>query len=130
MERLKNRNLVAARRKVPRAGKPRRARADNRDPVTVGCGFLHLFVPVFEIPVRNKAFQPANADRFSLDAADTLGLALALLRADPAADGRQRVCLLNHRIGLGKFTLCHMRDKLGDPHVHRAARNTGAVLAV
>ena len=54
------------------------------DAGTMGAG-----VDVLAVPVGHKALQTADANGLALDAADALALALALLRADTAADGGQ-----------------------------------------
>ena len=130
MKRLEDGDIVALLGEVARAGQAARAGADNRDLMAVrdglGGGLLHVGV----VPVGNKAFEAANADRLTLDAADALALALRLLRADAAADGGQRGGLVDDLIGALVVLLGDLLDELGDLHLHGAARDTGMILAV
>ena len=57
-------------------------------------------------------------------------LALGLLRANTAADSRQRGGFLDLGRGFEELALSHERDELGDFNLHRAAGDTGLVLAV
>ena len=66
------------------------------------------------MPVRDIALQPANAHRFALDAAHTVVLALRFLRANSAADSRQRRGTRDYLIGLFKFPFCNACDKIGN----------------
>ena len=87
---------------------------DDSDLVAVGRGGGGFGMYVVAVPVGDKALQTTDADGLALDAADTLALALMLLRADTAADGRQCTGLGNHVIGGLKVALGHMLDEAGD----------------
>ena len=86
---FKHRHGIAAPCKVTGAGKSRRSRTDHRHAASV---LLHCrlcstaFMRI--VPVGNKAFESADADRFALDAAHALSLALIFLRTDASAHGR------------------------------------------
>ena len=82
----------------------------------LGGGLLHVGV----VPVGDKAFETADADRLTLDAADALALALRLLRTDAAADGGKGGGLVDDLIGALVVLLGNLLDELGDLHLHGA----------
>ena len=94
VQRLVDRDLVAHARQIARAGQAGRAGADHGDLVAVGGRRNGLLGVVLAVPVGDEALQTADAHRLALDAAHALGLALRLLRADAAADRRQRGLLV------------------------------------
>ena len=124
-----NGHLVAQLCQITGGGQTGRACADDGHLMAVpfrhdGCG-----VHILAVPVGNKALQTANGHRLVLDAAGALALALALLRADTAADGRQGRGAVDHLIGGFKVALCNVSDKLRDVDTHGAAGLAGLVLA-
>ena len=82
------------------------------------------------MPVGHEPLQAADAHGIALLAPDAVLLTLALLGADPAADGRQGGSGGDNLIGGLKVPLGHLLDELRDMYHHRAAGHTGLVLAV
>ena len=73
----------------PAAVSPDAACADHRNLVTVGSGLLYGLLAVLPVPVRHEPLQTPDSHRITLDPAYAFALALALLRAHPAAHRRQ-----------------------------------------
>ncbi|MPM84927.1 hypothetical protein SDC9_132003 [bioreactor metagenome] len=130
MQRLKHGDVIALLGKIARAGEARGAGADHGHLVPVGRRLRGRVAGVVVVPVGNKALQSADAHRLALNAADAVFLALALLRADPAAHGGQGAGLGNDLIRLLKVALGNLGDKLGNMYHYRATGHTGLVLAV
>ena len=130
VQRLEHGDVVALLGEVARAGQAAGTRADDGDLMAVGNGLGGGLLHVGVVPVGDKAFETADADRLTLDAADALALALRLLRADTAADGGQRGGLVDDLIGALVVLLGDLLDELGDLHLHGAAGDTGMILAV
>ena len=80
--------------------------------------------------VRNEPLQAADADGLKADAQGAFAFALRLLGAHAAANGRQRGRLLNDLISVLEIALRNLRDEIRNIHIHGAAANAGAVLAV
>ncbi|MPN13301.1 hypothetical protein SDC9_160622 [bioreactor metagenome] len=80
--------------------------------------------------VRDEALQPADADRFALDAAHAPFLALRLLRADTSADGGQGIGRANDVVGLQKLALNHQLNELRNADVDGATLHARLSLAV
>ena len=130
MQGLVHGHLVAQLGQVACSGQAGRACTDDGYLVAVplrndGCG-----VHVLTVPVGHKALQAADAHGLVLDAAGALALALALLRADTAADSGQGRGAVDDLISGLKVAIGHMRDELRDVDAHRAAGLAGLVLAV
>ena len=123
-------DLVAQLGQITGSGQAGRACADDGDLVAVGCGHDGSSVDVLAVPVGHEALQTADADRLILDAAGTLALALALLRADAAADGGQGGGSVDDLISGLEVSLGHMADELGDVDADGAAGLAGLILAV
>ena len=123
-------DLIAQLGEVACGGQAGRACADDGDLVAVGLRHDGGSVDIFTVPVGHEALQTANANGLVLDAAGTLALALALLRADAAADGGQGRGTIDDLIGGFEVTLGHMADELGDVDADGAAGLAGLVLAV
>ena len=122
VQRLKNRDLVAALREIARAGKPGRAGADDRDALRIwGRGERRIRHLLSERPIRCEPLETADADRLALLAEDAVFLALVLLRADAAADRRQGVRLLDFLDGAVIVAFLDLRDERGDVYRDRAA---------
>ena len=98
--------------------------------MTVGFRLDSLLGAVFARIVGYKALQTADGYSLALDAADTVALALALLRADTAADSGQSGGLLDLRSRLEELALGNQSDKLRNLNLYRAAGHAGLVLAV
>src|SRR5699024_10719822 len=114
-------DLIAHLGQVAGGGQAGRARADDGHLVPVEGGHGGAGMDVFPVPVGHKALQAADAHRLVLDAAGAAALALALLGADPAADGGQGRVLADDLIGGFKVALGHLGDELGDLDAHGAA---------
>ena len=130
MQRLKNSDLISLAGQIAGAGQAGGTGAHHCHAVAVGGGLLRGGSGVLAMPVGHKALQTANADRLTLDAADAMLLALALLRADTAADCGQRRGGGNDLIGSLKVALGHLGNEVGNMYHHGAALHTGLVLAV
>ena len=98
--------------------------------MTVGLRLYCLFGAVFARVVGYKALQTADGNGLTLDAADTVALALALLRAYTAADSGQSGGLLDLGSRLEELALGNQSDKLRNLNLYRAAGHAGLVLAV
>ena len=125
-----DRDLIAQLGEVACGGQTGRACADDGDLVAVGRRHDGGSVDIFTVPVGHEALQTANANGLVLDSAGTLALALALLRADAAADGGQGRGTIDDLIGGFEVTLGHMADELGDVDADGAAGLAGLILAV
>ncbi len=106
-------DLIAQLGKVACGGQAGRACADDGDLVAVRLRHDGCSVDIFTVPVGHEALQTANANGLVLDAAGTLALALALLRADAAADGGQGRGTIDDLIGGFEVTLGHMAMNSG-----------------
>jgi len=126
---LVNGHLVAQLCQIACSGQAGRACADDGHLMAVPFGDDGCGVHVLAVPVGHKTLQTANGHRLVLDAAGALALALALLRADTAADGRQGRGAVDHLIGGLKVALGNMRDKLRNVDAHGAAGLARLVLA-
>ena len=129
MQSFVNSHLIAQLSQIAGGGQTGRACADDGDLMAVPFGYDGCGVHILAVPVGHKALQTANGHRLILNAAGALALALALLRADAAADGRQGRGAVDHLIGGLKVALGNMRDKLRDVDTHGAAGLAGLVLA-
>ena len=130
MQSLIDGDLVAQLGQVACSGQTGRACTDDGDLVAVPLGHDGCGVHVLAVPVGDEALQAADAHGLVLDAAGALALALALLRADTAADSGQGGGTVDDLIGGFKVALGHMTDELGDVDAHGAAGLTGLILAV
>jgi hypothetical protein len=81
---------------------------------------LHLFF-LRELAVSHEALEAADADRFAAFGEDAVLLALVLLRAHAAADGRQGIRLLDLRNRAVEVTRLDLLDEGGNIHGNRAA---------
>lgn len=131
VEGLKNGDIVAELAQIACTGKAGRTRADNGDLVTVGFGSYGCdLLGLVHVVVCDKALKAAYADALTLDAADALGLALLLLRANTAADGGQGVGGGDYLISCIEVALCDLCDELGNTNGNGAAGTAGGVVAV
>ncbi len=129
MESLEDGDLISLTGQVAGAGKSRRAGAYNSHLMAVGLGglgkFLVLIMVTKVVVVGHKTLQASYSHGLALNTADTFGLALGFLGADPAADGGQGVGGGNDAIGLLKFALGNFCDEFRYTDVYRAAGYTG-----
>ncbi len=130
VQRFKDGDLIALLGKIARAGQPRRAGADDGDLMPVGGGLFGFFRALRVMGIRHKPLQTADGHRLALDAAHALALALALLRADAAADGGQRAGGGKRFVGLLEVAFGDLMNELGDGDVNGAAADAWHVLAV
>ncbi len=130
MQRLKHGDLVTLLRQIAGAGQTRGAGTDDGNLVTVALRLYRFLGGMGIVPIRHETLQTADPHRLVLDAADTVHLALGLLRADTAAYGRQRAGLMDHLIGAFIVALGDLLDEIGDLYVYRAAGHAGTVLTV
>ena len=114
------------------AGQTGGAGADDGHPVSVGSRSLGLFGGMFVMPVRDKAFQPADAYRIHLcpGLQGALAFTLGFLRADPAADRGQGRGAGNDLVGFLEVPLPDFPDEIRNPDIHGAAGDAGAVFTV
>ena len=130
VQRLVHRHLVALPGQVTGAGEARGAGADDGHLVAVRGGALSLLRVVLVVPVGHEPLQAADAHALVLDAPDALALALGLLGADPAAHGGQGAVGGDDLIGGLEVALRHLGNELRNMDLHRAATDTGHILAV
>ncbi len=130
VEGLEHGDLIAHSGQLTGAGQAGGAGSDDGHLVAVLGGGGHIGQTVLRRPVGHKALNAADGHRLPLDAPDALALALGLLGADTAGDGRQGVGVGQELIGGGQVALGHLAHKLRDGDAHGAAADTGFVLAV
>jgi hypothetical protein len=95
--------------------------------MAVGLGRYGLNVAICVVPVSNKAFQPADTNRFAtrLNSARAFAFALRFLRTNSAANSGKRGGLSNDLIRSLKVELAYFCYKLRDMNFYRATGNTG-----
>ena len=122
VQRLEDGHIIALLREVARAGEARRARADDGDFLRISGTLdrLDLFIRG-ELAISDEALKAADGDGFAALREDAVLLALILLRADAAADGRQRIRLLDGRDGTVEVALLDLADEGRDVDRDRAA---------
>ena len=124
-------NLVALCNQIACTGQTSRACTDNSNLVTVGCRYFDRIVGrMCHCIVSSKALQTANANRFALDAADTLALALALLRAYTTTDSRKGAGLLDLCVCFQELAFLNQGDELRNLYIYRTAANTRLIFTV
>ena len=130
MQRLENGNFVTHTSQIACTGQTSRACTNDGNLVTVGFRLYCLLGAVFARIVGNKTLQTADCYSLALDAAYAVALALALLRADTAADSGQCGGFLDLGSRLEELALGNQSDELRDLNLYRAAGHAGLVLAV
>ena len=128
---LEDRHIIAEFHQVARDRQTRGAGTDHRHPFPVGLrprGYGNLSRPA--LVIRGEPLQSADRDRLPLFPEDADLLALILLRADTAADGRKRIGFLQLECRLHEFSFGDERNKSRDVHIHRAAGNTARLLTL
>ena len=122
VQRFVNGNLIALVYQIARAGKSRRACADDGNFVTVAFHRFDFFITeVRRVPVRDEAFQSADRNRFALLAVHAFALALIFLRADTSADCRQGAVLSDNLVSCFKISLCHLLDEQRNLNIDRTS---------
>ena len=130
VQRLEDLHGVAHPRQIAGAGQSGGAAADDGHFAAVAHGGGLYGRAVFEFPVADEAFQLAHGHRFALDAQDARPFALALLRADAAADRGQRTVLGDDVGGLLQPAFVQGGDEVGDADAHGAGRHAAGILAM
>ena len=130
MKRLKNGHIIAHFGEISRAGKTCRSGTDYGYLFTLLFRSAFRLNAVFSGPVSHIALQLSNGNGLSLDASDALSFALALLRADAAADGRQGRRSADHLIGGLHISFFHLLNKAGNVDGYRTALYALCVFAV
>ena len=122
MQRLEDGHIVTLLREVTRTGEAGRAGADDGDFLRIGGALdrLDLFIRC-ELAISDETLEAADGDGFAALREDAVLLALILLRADAAADGRQRIRLLDGRDGTVEVALLDLADEGRDVDRDRAA---------
>ena len=82
------------------------------------------------VPVGHKTLQTANGYRLTLDATDTLALALSLLGAYPAANSRQGAGTVDDLIGALVILLTDFSDKTRDIDGYGTLSHTGFIFTI
>ena len=128
---FKNRHVIALLAQVSSAGEPGGAGTHNRYPVSVGGRDLHrVLMPPGIVMVRHIALQAADGDALAFLAADAHAFALLLLRADTAADSRERVGGRQDLIGGFQIPFHDLLDEGRDPDGDRTADHAEGMPAV
>ena len=131
MKRLEHGHIVAHADEVARHRKARGTRADDGHFLArLGRQLGKAHFTVHALMVGHKAFQPAYGHRFALDCQNAQFLALFFLRADPSADGRERVGFLQLLGGLVELAFLHQCQESGDVVVYRASLDAARLLAL
>ena len=130
MQSLEDGDVIALSGQLAGAGQAGRAGTDDSHAVAVGGSGLQVGDAVVAGPVGDEALQTADGDRLALDAADALALALALLGADTAGDGGQRVGGAQDLVSAGQIALADLGDEIRNGDVDGTSADAGSVLAV
>ena len=130
MQRLKNCHTVPELCKITSAGKSGRTGADDSNFLPVRPGAVYRADTELFRLVSGITLELADGNRLSLDAADTLSLALRFLRADTAADRWQRRALADDLICLCGISVFNFLNKSGNIDRYRAPLHTPWILAV
>ena len=128
-ERLEHGDVEALARELAGTGDAGGAGAHDGNLVAVGGLALGRLADLVG-HVAEHALQLADGDGVALLAQDALALALVLLRAHTAADGRQQVVSLDGRKRAGPVLFADLLDELRNVHAYRAALHAQGLLAV
>ena len=128
-ERLEDGDVEALASKLAGAGDAGRAGANDGDLLAV-LGLADGRATNLGGHVAHHALQLADGDSLALTAQDALALALVLLRAHAAADGRQQVVALDGLERAGPVLFADLADEAGDVDAYRAALHAQGLLAV
>ena len=122
MQGLEDRDIVAFFRQVTGAREARGASADDGYFLRISRARngLDVFFPG-QLAVGGEALETADGHGFATLGKDAVFLALILLRADAAADGRQGIRFLDGRDGAVEVTLLDLGDERGDIDRNRTA---------
>ena len=124
-------DVIAHVAQIARTGQTGRAGTDDSDLVAVGSRNLdRIGGRMCHCVVGSETLQTTDRNRLALDAADTLALALTLLRADTTADCREGTGLLDLVVGFNKLALLDQVDEIRNLDVDRTSFYTRLILAV
>ena len=111
--------MIALLCQVGSSGHAGRAGTDDSDLVAVGLSLLGHSIDILTIPVSNETLQTADGNGLTLDAADALRLALALLGADTAGQSGQSIGGGDDLVSGLEVAFLHLSDELGDADINR-----------
>ncbi|OQC64052.1 MAG: hypothetical protein BWX50_01578 [Euryarchaeota archaeon ADurb.Bin009] len=106
--------------KLRRGRQPRRSGSHDRHPFSGWSGHIGEFGAIFPLPVGHEPLERTYPYRRLLVAEDADSLALRLLGADPTADGREHVLLLDRPCSPGEVALGDLSDERRDIDADRA----------
>src|SRR5208282_4464185 len=127
MEGFVYRDLAPRLGHVGRARRPRGAGAHDPDPEAVGLDIRNAGPTLGDGEIAQVALEPADGNRFQRLAHDADALALGFLRADPAANGRQKIGPGYGLIGRAEILGRDPLNEAGDVDVDRTARDADRV---
>ncbi len=130
VQRFEQRHLMAQLHQVGGDGEARGPGTDDRDLLSGWRSPLRHLYPMLPLPVRQVSLQAAYADRVPLLAQDARLLALLLLGADTAANGRKSVLGLYHGYAVRIVAFVDALDEIRYRYVHGAALSALRVLAL
>ena len=130
MQRLKDGNIITELCKVSGTGQSRRTGTDYCNLVSVLLLCCLWLDAIFSCPVSNKALKLSDGDCLALDAANTLALALALLRTYTSTYCRECGGLGNDLISRLKVVFFYLRDKCRNVDGYRASLYTQRVFTI
>lgn len=130
MKSLEDRYLVAEFCEIACTGKTGRTGTDDSDLDAVCLLRLLRNNTVLSRPVSYETLELADGDSLALDAADTLALALALLRADTSADSRKCGRSADDLCSLCVISFFYFFYECRDIDPNRTSLYTSRVLAV
>ena len=128
MKSLENRYLIAKLCQISRTGKTCRAGTDNSNFLSVGLFRLWGYKTVLSGPVCHETLQLSDGNGLTLDSADALAFALALLGAYTAADSRKGRRLGNDLCRLLEIAFFHFADKAGDVDGNGTSAHTSGIV--
>ena len=130
MKCLKDRYLISKFREITCTGKTGRTGTDDSDLDAVCLLRLLRNNTVLSRPVSYETLELTDGDSLALDAADTLALTLALLRADTTADCRKCGGLADDLCGLCVVSFFYFFYECRDIDLNRTSLYTSRVFAV
>ena len=130
MQCLKDRYVISHLCEISRTGKACRAGTDH-------CNLFSLLLrsalglnAIFSRPVSHKTLQLTDGNGITLDAADTLSFALALLRAHTSADCGKCACLADDLISLFNIAFLYFMNECRDVDRNGTTLDTLCILTI
>ena len=128
---LENLHFVTHLGQVARTGQTRRPAPHDSHPTAVARrqrrGALRRMA---DVPVAHEPFELAHGHRLALDAEHAGPFALRLLRADAAADRRQRTVAGDHVGSPRHIAFAQAGDEIGNLHPDRTGRHAAGIAAM